>query len=282
MRVMVTGAAGMLGRAVTAEYAGRKAEVIALGRHELDVTDLGRARRVIGAHRPDIVVNCAAYTNVDGAETEIRRAFLCNGLGARNLAVACRETGAVLVHISTDYVFDGKKSGPYGIYDDPRPLNVYGSSKLWGERALALIEGRYYLVRTSWLFGPGGNNFVTTLLRLVQGGGEVRVVNDQTGSPTYTLDLARAVADLTLTGCCGIYHVTNQGNTTWYGFAEEILKKSDLRIVLTPCSTEETGRPARRPQNSVLDPFPLEETVGYLLPAWQDALARYMDSIPGK
>lgn len=279
MRVMVTGAAGMLGQAMAAEYASRKAEVIALKRAEMDITDLGQVRRVVGIQKPETVINCAAYTNVDCAEAEPRLAYLSNGLGLRNLAVACREAGAVLVHISTDYIFDGSKSGAYSIYDDPHPLNIYGSSKLWGEKVLSSIANSYYLVRTSWLFGPGGNNFVETMLRIGQEAGKVRVVNDQKGSPTYTVDLARAIADLTASGCYGIYHITNQGSTTWYGFAEEIFKNSCLRVNLTPCNTLAMGRPARRPQNSVLDPFPLEETIGYLLPAWKDALARYMNSI---
>lgn len=278
MRVMVTGAAGMLGRAVAAEFAGRKAELVALSRTDLDITDLGRVRHVVNIQRPAIVVNCAAYTNVDGAEAEPRRAYLVNGLGPRNLAVACREVGAVLVHISTDYVFDGNKPGAYCIYDDPRPLSIYGSSKLWGEQALSVITNSYYIVRTSWLFGPEGNNFVTTVLRIGRDEGKVSVVNDQVGSPTYTLDLARAIADLSASGCYGIYHITNQGSTTWYGFAEEIFRNSGLRVNLTPCNTRAMGRPAGRPPNSVLAPFPLEETIGYLLPAWEDALARYMNN----
>lgn len=278
MKVVVTGSAGMLGKAVVEEYTGRKAEVVALGRAGLDITHLGQVRSILRAHKPEIVVNCAAYTNVDGAEVEPRRAYLVNGLGPRNLAVACREFGAVLVHISTDYVFDGSKPVAYSIYDNPRPLNIYGGSKLWGERALSAIANSYYLVRTSWLFGPGGNNFVTTMLRLGQDEGKARVVNDQMGSPTYTVDLARAIADLCASGCYGIYHITNRGSTTWYGFAEEIFAQTGIRVSLTSCNTLAMKRPARRPQNSVLNPFPLEETIGYLLPAWEDALARYLNN----
>lgn len=279
MRVMVTGAAGMLGRAVVAELIARKAEVIPLSRDDLDISELGQARCVFRAHKPEVVVNCAAYTNVDGAEAEPRRAYLINGLGPRNLALACRENGAVLVHVSTDYVFDGSKTGAYSIFDETRPLNIYGNSKLWGERALSLNMNSYCLVRTSWLFGPGGNNFVKNMLRLGQEAGKVRVVNDQRGSPTYTVDLARAIADLSASGCCGIYHITNQGSTTWYGFAKEIFRKSGLRVDLSSCSAQAIGRPARRPPNSTLDPFPLEETIGYLLPAWEDALDRYIQII---
>lgn len=276
MRVVVTGAAGLLGRAVELEYAGRQAAVTALGRTELDVTNIEQVRGIIGAVKPEIVVNCAGYTNVDGAEVEARRAFLVNGLGPRNLAIACRENGAALVHVSTDYIFDGDKEDPYTVWDTPRPLNVYGKSKLWGEKALRIICDSYYLVRTSWLFGPGGNNFVTTMLRLGRREGKNKVVNDQKGSPTYTKDLARAIADLTESGCYGVYHVTNQGSTSWYDFAREIYKKCGFLVNLTPCTTQDFDRPARRPRYSVLDPFPLRETTGYLLPPWEDALTRYL------
>ncbi|NLI11077.1 dTDP-4-dehydrorhamnose reductase [Pelotomaculum propionicicum] len=276
MRVMITGAAGMLGRAVAAEFASREAEVIALKRTDLDITDLKLVRRVTCCEKPEIVINCAAYTNVDGAETEPHLAFLINGLGPRNLAVACREAGAILVHVSTDYVFDGNKPGAYSIYDDPCPSNIYGNSKLWGEKALSVNTNTYYIVRTSWLFGPGGNNFVMTMLRLGRDEGKVRVVNDQTGSPTYTVDLARGIADLCASGCYGIYHITNQGSVTWHDFAKAIFARKGLSVDLTPCNTMFMGRPARRPQNSVLDPFPLQETIGYLLPTWEDALARYL------
>jgi len=282
VRVMVTGAAGMLGRAVAAEFTRRQAEVIPLTRADLDITDLGRVRKVIESSKPEIIINCAAYTNVDGAETEPHRAYLVNGLGPRNLAVACREAGAALAHISTDYVFDGDKPDAYTIHDHPRPLNIYGSSKLWGERALSIIAGSCYLVRTSWLFGPGGNNFITTMLRLGEERGSVQVVNDQKGCPTYTVDLARAIADLSVSGCFGVYHITNRGNTTWYGFAKEIFTRKGLHIDLTPCDTPAMKRPARRPRNSVLDPFPLEETTGYLLSAWEDALARYIIELTEK
>ncbi|TEB06586.1 dTDP-4-dehydrorhamnose reductase [Pelotomaculum schinkii] len=279
MRVMVTGAAGMLGKAVTAEYISRGMEVIALRRDELDITEFDRVRDVIRAREPDIVVNCAAYTNVDGAESERRRAFLTNGLGPRNLAASCRALGAVLVHISTDYIFDGSKKDPYGIYDVPHPLNIYGSSKLWGERALKEIACPCYIVRTSWLFGPGGNNFVANMIKLGKAKGKASVVNDQSGSPTFTVDLARAIADLSGSGCYGTYHITNQGSTTWYDFAKEIYDMCGLAVNLSSCDSAALARPARRPAYSILDPFPLEETIGYLLPSWEKALARYLEMI---
>ena len=279
MRVMVTGAAEMLGRAVAREYANRGADVAVLARSDLDITDMARVRTQITTRRPEILVNCAAYTDVDGAESEAGRAYLVNGLGPRNLAVACRDTGAVLVHISTDYVFPGHRREAWGIYDRTRPLNVYGNSKLWGEKAVTGLTGAYYILRTSWLFGPGGKNFAATMLRLGRERDTVRVVNDQEGSPTFTPDLARVVADLSASGCYGIYHVTNRGSTTWYRLAREIFRLAGLESKPVACTTADMDRPAPRPRYSVLDPFPLAETIGYLLPPWEDALARYMKLI---
>lgn len=275
-RVLVTGAAGMLGRAVTAEFGRRGEEVLSLSRRELDITDPAAVRSALWQLRPRVVVNCAAFTDVDGAEASRERAFLVNGLGPGNLALACREVNAVLVHVSTDYIFDGRKGEPYVVYDPPNPLNAYGKSKLWGERAVAEAGGRCFIVRTSWLFGPGGRNFVETMLRIGRERGAARVVSDQRGCPTYTVDLARAIADLLESGRYGTYHVTNSGSTTWYEFAAAIFKLAGLEVELAPCSTAEFPRPAQRPLYSVLDPFPLKETTGYLLPPWVDALERYL------
>lgn len=276
MKVLVTGAKGMLGQAVVSAIEAREWTTIPLSRRDLDVTDVKEVRNVLVRYRPDVVVNCAAYTDVDGAETAREKAFAVNGLGPRNLALVCRDAEADLVQVSTDYVFDGNKAFPYEIFDDPRPLNVYGASKLWGEQAVATIGCRWYIVRTSWLFGPGGKNFVETILRSGKKSGVLRVVNDQNGCPTYTIDLARAIADLIETRCYGIYHVTNQGSTTWFNFAQKISEKANLPVVIEPCSTTEFPRPAVRPKNSLLDSFPLRETIGYLLPAWEDALERYL------
>lgn len=276
MKVLVTGAKGMLGRAVVSAAEARAWTVIPLGREDLDVTDMNKVRNVLLRYRPEVVVNCAAYTDVDGAETAREKAFIVNGLGPRNLALVCRDVEADLVQVSTDYIFDGSKASAYEIFDEPGPLNTYGASKLWGERAVAAAGCRWYIVRTSWLFGPGGKNFVETILRLGRERDALRVVNDQNGCPTYTRDLARAIADLIETRCYGIYHVTNRGRTTWFDFARQILEKANLPAVIQPCSTAEFPRPAVRPKNSALDPFPLRETIGYLLPSWEDALERYL------
>lgn len=276
MRVLITGAAGMLGRDMTNEFNRRGFDVMALDRQGLDITDLVSVRRVVKERGPQVVINCAGYTNVDRAESERQEAFLINGLGARNLALACGETGAALVQISSDYVFDGNGDRPYGVYDPPRPINVYGASKLWGEQAVLGLLKASYLIRTSWLFGLGGGNFVSTMINLGRAGKPVKVVDDQFGSPTFAEDLARAVFDLVQTECYGIYHITNQNSTTWFKFAETIFTKSKYAVDLIPCTTRETDRAAQRPGFTVLDPFPLKETIGYLLPRWEDALYRYL------
>lgn len=276
MKVLITGAKGMLGQDMVAEFQRRDYEVHAADHKALDITDIHAVRAAIEALRPDIVVNCAAYTNVDKAESEPEVAMKVNGLGPRNLSLACEAMGAVLLHISTDYVFDGEKDGPYEIWDTPNPINAYGKSKLWGENYVRSLMHRYLIVRTSWLFGKGGRNFVTTVLDLAKRGEPIRVVNDQRGCPTYTVDLARACADLVESGCFGIYHVTNQGATTWYEFAKEILAQTDEVSELIPIRMEDLARPAKRPRNSELDDSPLKETLGCLMPKWRESLGEFM------
>ncbi|MCG8402014.1 MAG: dTDP-4-dehydrorhamnose reductase [Firmicutes bacterium] len=276
MRALITGASGMLGRDMAKEFCRRGFEVVTLDRGGLDITDLACVNRAFKEHGPHLAVNCAGFTKVDRAESQRREAFLVNGLGPRNLALACGETGAALVQISTDYVFDGRLDRPYEVYDVPGPVNVYGASKLWGERAVLGLLRASYIIRTGWLFGLGGENFVSAMISLGREGKPVQVVDDQFGCPTFTEDLARAVSDLAQTGCYGIYHITNQNATTWFKFAGAIFDRSKLVVDLIPCRTRDTGRAASRPGFSVLDPFPLQETIGYLLPRWEDALWRYL------
>lgn len=301
LRVWVTGAGGMLGRDVVAEFRRRGAEVRPLTRAELDITQDGAVRDALAGRGasaaggpPDVLVNCAAYTNVDGAESPEGReaAFRVNGLAVRHLAWACREAGVLLVHFSTDYVFDGEKEDAWAVYDAPAPLNVYGASKLWGERALAEAGGRHVLIRTSWLCGAGGRNFVEAMIALGErwregaprGDGPpapLRVVDDQRGCPTFTPDLAAAAAGLVAAGARGTFHVTNRGATTWCGFARGIFSRLGWDVPVEPVTTAEFPRPARRPRNSVLDPFPLEETLGRLLPPWEESLAAYLRARAG-
>jgi len=272
MKVLITGAKGMLGQDMVAEFQRRDYEVHAADHKILDITDIQAVRAAITALKPDIVVNCAAYTDVDKAESEPEIAMRVNGLGPRNLALACEATGAVLLHISTDYVFDGEKEGPYEIWDTPNPINVYGKSKLWGENYVRSLMHRYFIVRTSWLFGKGGRNFVTTMLELAKRGGPIRVVNDQRGCPTYTVDLARACADLVESGCFGVYHVTNQGATTWYEFAREIFRCAGIQVDLEAVTSDQFPRPAKRPKNSELYSFPLREILEWEIRNWRQGL----------
>jgi dTDP-4-dehydrorhamnose reductase len=272
--VLVTGADGQLGRALAPYLAAHQA--MPAGRQALDVTDEAAVHAAMRRWQPDVVINCAAYTDVDGAEQHPEQAMRVNGEGVRHLALGCQETGAALVQISTDYVFDGRNPQPYRIDNATNPLSVYGRSKFLGERyALDLLE-RVYVVRTSWLYGIGGRNFIETMLRLGQERTEVRVVTDQRGAPTFADDVARAVVDLMTARRFGVYHVTNQGATTWFDFARRIYAGAGMTVGVVPITSADLARPARRPENSVLDPHPLKETIGYLLPSWEDALERYL------
>lgn len=279
---MVTGAAGVLGRAAAVEFARRGWHVIPLNRQQLDVTHVAAVREALRTHRPQVLFNCAAYTDVDGAERNSEQAFLVNALAPRNLARLCREAGVLLVHVSTDYIFGGEKEEPYRVYDPPRPLSRYGESKWWGEQAVREVGGEYIIARTSWLFGPGGRNFVSAVLRLADTGGELRVVDDQQSCPSYAPDVAQAVADLLEAGARGTFHITNSGITTRYEWAGKALALSGREVKLLPCKMEEFPQVARRPRFSALDPFPLKETIGYLLPPWEDALRRYLEGKQGE
>ena len=276
MRVLVTGSAGMLGRQVANEYIRRGAEVYPLTRKELDITQYPSVQKKIEDIKPHLVVNCAAYTNVDGAETDTAEAFTVNGLAPRLLAVACLQHNATLAYISTDYIFNGQSQRPYLVSDIPGPINIYGASKLIGEQGIRESGCRYYIARTSWLYGPGGKNFVSTILSLAKTTDTLKVVNDQQGSPTYTPDLARGIADITSAGIHGTYHLTNSGITTWYEFAQRIIRLAGLKTNIVPCSTEQFPRPARRPENSALDPFPTAQVIGHLLPSWENAVEQYI------
>jgi len=276
LRILITGANGMLGSDLTAEGQKQGYDVIALTHAELDITKSSLVKETFDIYHPQVVINCAAYTKVDEAEENRNLALAVNALGVRNLALTCRENNAVLVQISTDYVFDGTKDKPWGIYDLPNPINTYGESKYLGECFLKTIGENYFIVRTSWLFGKAGPNFVKTMLKLALAKSTIKVVNDQIGCPTYTADLAKAILDLINTKAYGIYHITNQGAVSWYEFAKAIFALSGTKIELLPIDSSKYPASAERPKNSVLDTFPLEETIGYLLPSWSDALQRYL------
>jgi dTDP-4-dehydrorhamnose reductase len=224
-----------------------------------------------------VIVNCAAYTKVDQAEREEPLAMLINGLAVQNLCLACQEADIPLVHFSTDYVFDGNKAGPYTIYDHPNPINAYGRTKLLGEKYVLWLLNRFYLVRTSWLFGINGPNFIETMLNLAQKHKQVSVVNDQKGCPTWTQHLSEAAVSLIESGRYGVYHATNSGPTTWFEYAREIFHLAETGTEVLPITSEQFPTAATRPRNSVLDPFPLPEVMGREMPTWQEALRQYLE-----
>jgi len=275
MRVLVTGAGGQLGRELCA-MAGGSAEVIGLERSALDVTDLARCREAVGAYRPDAVIHAAAYTAVDRAEVEPDEAFRVNAAGTRNMALAAREGRAKFCYISTDYVFDGRAAAPYNEYDAPNPLNVYGKSKLAGERLAQSLTDRWFVVRTSWVYGANGANFVKTMLRLGAERGRVQVVADQTGSPTWAKDLAVFLLALVSTEAYGIYHAANAGHCSWYEFAKAIFEEKGMPVEVVPCTTEEFPRPARRPAYSVLDGAAVRYNGLPAMRHWREALREFL------
>lgn len=272
----------MLGRDLTPVLDARH-QVIPLNRADADVTNAAALRRAVGAAQPDTVIHLAAFTAVDECERQRETAFQVNGQGTRNVASACRDLGVPLMYISTDYVFDGSKPSPYVESDDPHPINVYGESKLEGERSVMETLDRFWIVRVSWLFGPMGKNFVRTILDRARVGAALRVVNDQVGAPTYTADLSQKIGEMIERDCPpGVYHITNQGYCSWFEFAREALRQSELGgAALAPISSGESARPARRPKNSRLANARLASEGLSLLPAWQDALARYLARAQG-
>lgn len=253
MKILLAGARGMLGTDLT-DVLQKDHDLTALDIAELDITNPARTLQTVRRLSPQLVINAAAYTDVDGCETEKELAWQVNGQGPANLAEACREAGAVLVQISTDYVFPGTGIRPYREDDPTGPRSVYGMSKLAGEENVRRLCDRHYIVRTAWLFGRHGHNFVKTMLRLAGERDVLAVVDDQTGSPTYTRDLAEAIARLISRPVYGTYHITNSGICTWYQFCREILAGAGITgIEVKPVTTAELNRPAPRPAYSVLD-----------------------------
>jgi len=272
MRVLITGAGGQLGCALRTTLAQH--ELIALTRAELDVTYFGAVRDAVHAHRPDVVINAAAYTNVDGAETDPVGAYRLNAVAPRNLAITTFDRNIPLVHVSTDYVFDGLGQRPLHEYDAVNPQSVYGKSKLAGELAVAAHNPRHYLVRTAWLYHhepAGAKNFPKAML--AQSHREsVRVVSDQYGSPTYAPHLAAAIGQLVETGAYGVYHLAGNGGTSWFELTRRLYQLFGTKTEVMPCATSELPRPAPRPQYSVLTTI---QDPAILLPPWEAGLAAF-------
>jgi dTDP-4-dehydrorhamnose reductase len=273
MKVTIFGATGLLGQALMNEWTTD--EVIGLSSKDADVRDPQQVFAAVQRTRPDWIVLSAAYTDVDGCEANREQAFEVNCGGAVNVARAAKEFGAKLLFVSTDYVFDGKNTTPYETDAIRAPRSVYGQSKAEAEVLIIQILPEVCIVRTSWLFGMGGKCFPDTILKLAEKRSEIDVVSDQRGSPTYTVDLARAIIQLCHAGATGIVHATNRGECSWFDFAEEIVRRSELNTVVRPTTSAKFVRPAERPQYSVLSPQSLEK-YAVVLPTWQDALGHYL------
>ena len=273
--VLVTGARGQLGSDLVSSLA-EEYDVVPADITEFDIADLEATLRYVRHVRPHVLIHCAAFTAVDACEAEQVRAYLVNALGTRNVAVAARKADAQLVYYSTDYVFDGDKSGPYCEHDQPNPLTVYGKSKLMGETFVAQQVHAHFILRIAWLYGHSGPNFVKTVLRLARTDRELRVVHDQFGTPTWTVDVARQLRQLLETEAFGTYHATAQGSCSWFEFAKAVLGEAGLDVPVVPVTTEQFPRPAPRPKNSVLDNLLLRIQGLDRMPPWRDSLSQFM------
>ena len=281
MNVLVTGACGQLGHDVCCRLAQLGVSHKGIDQADCDLTDATRAREVILAAAPDAVVHCAAYTAVDKAESDGERCRSVNVGATENVARACAECGAKMMYISTDYVFSGEGDEPFEVDDPKQPQNVYGSTKYDGELAVQELCPEHFILRISWAFGVGGGNFVKTMIRLGAEQQEVRVVCDQVGSPTYTVDLARLICQMIRTQRYGVYHATNEGFCSWYEFAQAIMAQCGLDCQVIPVLSQDYPSAAKRPHNSRLSKASLDDAGFARLPPWQDALRRYLVQIRG-
>lgn len=276
MKILVTGVKGQLGHDMVNELERRGMEALGVDIEEMDITDASSVERVIKDASPDAVIHCAAYTAVDAAEENEELCRRVNRDGSQNIANVCKELDIKMVYISTDYVFGGEGQHFWKPEDQCDPQSVYGKTKYEGELAVMNTLDKYFIVRIAWVFGINGKNFVRTMLNLSKSHDTVRVVNDQFGSPTYTFDLARLLADMVVTDKYGIYHATNEGTCSWYEFACAIFKEAGVQINVVPVTTKEYAAKAKRPANSRMDNGKLAANGFEMLPAWQNALARYI------
>lgn len=291
MKILITGAKGMLASQIALDLSRgytdlgslpqsmKDAQLILRDVDSLDITDLSACFEFLQREKPDRVINCAAYTNVDGCETHREDAFKVNAIGAANLARACDNVGAKLVHVSTDYVFKGDASTPRTEYDLPHPISVYGKTKLAGEEYVRQFCKKSFIVRTAWLYGQNGKNFVKTMIWLAKEKGGAKVVNDQIGNPTNAADLSHHILKILDSENYGVYHCTGSGECSWYDFAREIARLAGYEGCMSPCTTREYPTPTERPKYSALDNMMLRLTVGDEMRPWQEALADYFEKM---
>lgn len=280
MKVLVTGVKGQLGYDVVRELQKRGHETVGVDIDEMDITDAAAVERVMTEVQPDAVIHCSAYTAVDRAEEDTEICRRVNVDGTENIAKICKKLDCKMLYLSTDYIFSGDGERPWEPDDEASPLNAYGQSKYDGELALKKYVEKYFIVRISWVFGINGNNFIKTMLRLGRENGAVKVVDDQIGSPTYTYDLARLLVDMIESDRYGAYHATNEGICSWYEFAKEIFRAAGMdNVSVTPVKSGEFPVKAKRPKNSRMSKEKLVTNGFSLLPAWQDAVARYIKEV---
>ena len=282
MKILVTGVKGQLGDDVVQEGESRGLQMYSTDVDNMDITDAEQVRTVIISYQPDAVIHCAAYTAVDAAEDNQELCQKINVDGTRNIAEVCKELDIPMMYFSTDYVFNGQGENFWKEDDEKQPLNVYGQTKYEGELAVQELVKKHFILRISWVFGMNGNNFIKTMLRVGPARGEVGVVADQIGSPTYTYDLAKLVIDMIQTNKYGAYHVTNDGICSWYEFACEIFKQAGLDVKVNPLTTAEYPVKAARPFNSRMSKDKLVEAGFKMMPSWQDAVARYISVLQEK
>jgi dTDP-4-dehydrorhamnose reductase len=275
MKIMIIGSEGMLGHDLVNVLSAEN-EISTTTIDTLDITDLDKTIKTVKKNNPDVLVHAAAFTDVDSSESNPDLAYKVNAIGTRNVAVACREADSAMVYICTDYVFDGTNTTPYHEYDQTKPLGVYGKTKHTGEVYIRDILNKFYIVRTSWLYGYHGPNFVATMLNLAKTNDTISVVNDQIGSPTYTVDLANAISLIIKRPAYGIYHVTNSGFCSWYDFAKEIFDQANVKVELIPVTTEEFPRPAPRPKYSVLENYNWKMEGYPKIRSYKEALSDYL------
>lgn len=278
MKILITGSNGMLGHDLI-EVLKDNHELILTTSKTLDITDKNHVIEFIGENKPDIVINSAAYTNVDGCEENQETAYSINGDGVRNLAEGCSKIDCPLVHVSTDYVFNGENTKPWVEDDEIGPISVYGKSKLKGEEAILETLDKFFIIRTAWLYGINGGNFPKTMLELAKNHSEITVVYDEVGTPTYTLDLAKAISELIGTDYYGIYHITNSGSCSWCEFARYIFEIADKDVKVIPVTASEFARPAPRPHYSVLENKKWIENGFEPLRSYKDAIKEYIELI---
>lgn len=291
MKLLITGAKGQLGTQLMNILKNMKSElgpihsayenveVVGIDIEDLDISNLNEVREYLNKVKPNVIINAAAYTNVDGCEANIDLAFKANSIGPRNLAIVSEELGAKLVHISTDYVFSGVGTVPYKEYDLTNPQSVYGKSKLQGEEYVKQFSSKHFIVRTAWLYGYIGNNFVKTIMKAAREKGKLEVVDDQRGNPTNAEDLAHHLLKLALSEQYGIYHCTGTGECSWYDFAVKIVEFANINCTVSPTKSDKINRAAKRPAFSSLDNMMLRCTVGDEMRHWEDALKAFIDNV---